>query len=196
MNLRDRVINILKSPRQEWDVIAQETTDTATLYKGYIIPLAAIPVIASFIGMVTIGVPTIVGSIRVSPVRGLANAVVSYVFALIGIYVAALVIDWLAPKFQSEKSVIQALKLVAYSMTPAWIAGVLMLIPFLGILAIIGGLYGIYLFYLGMTPMMKTPSDKVIPYMVVSAVVVILVQIVIGVLVNLVTPAYQVPAVF
>ena len=195
MNLRDRVINILKSPRQEWDVIAKETTDTATLYKNYIIPLAAIPVIAGYIGMVTIGVTFLV-RVRAGVVTGLVNAVVSYVFALIGVYVAALVIDWLAPKFQSEKSVIQALKLVAYSMTPAWIAGVLMLIPALGILAIIGGLYGIYLFYLGMTPMMKTPSDKVIPYMVVSALVVILVQIVIGVLVNLVTPAYRVPAVF
>jgi len=195
MNLRDRVINILKSPRQEWDVIARETTDTATLYKGYIIPLAAIPVIASYIGMVTIGVTFLV-RVRAGVVSGLVNAVVSYVFALVGIYVAALVIDWLAPKFQSEKSIIQALKLVAYSMTPAWIAGVLLLIPALGILAIIGGLYGIYLFYLGMTPMMKTPADKVIPYMVVSALVVILVQIVITVLVNLVTPAYAVPAVF
>ena len=188
MNVRDRIINILKAPRREWDVIAGEQTDAATLYKNYIIPLAAIPPVAQYIGMAAIGISVLGLRVRYPIVSGLVHAIVAYVLALVGVYVAALVIDWLAPKFQSQKSVIQALKLVAYSMTPMWIAGILMLVPVLGMLAIIAGLYGIYIFYLGVTPLMKTPADKVVPYMVVSAVVIIVIQIVIGAVVGLASP--------
>ena len=188
MNVRDRIINILKAPRREWDVIAGEQTDAAALYKNYIIPLAAIPPVAQYIGMAAIGISVVGLRVRYPIVSGLVHAIVAYVLALVGVYVAALVIDWLAPKFQSQKSVIQALKLVAYSMTPMWLAGILMLVPVLGMLAIIAGLYGIYIFYLGVTPLMKTPADKVIPYMVVSAVVIIVIQIVIGAVVGLASP--------
>jgi len=188
MNVRDRIINILKAPRREWDVIAGEQTDAAALYKNYIIPLAAIPAVAQYIGMAAIGISVVGLRVRYPIVSGLVHAIVAYVLALVGVYVAALVIDWLAPKFQSQKSVIQALKLVAYSMTPMWLAGILMLVPVLGMLAIIAGLYGIYIFYLGVTPLMKTPADKVIPYMVVSAVVIIVIQIVIGAVVGLASP--------
>ena len=138
--------------------------------------------------MAAIGISVLGLRVRYPIVSGLVHAIVAYVLALVGVYVAALVIDWLAPKFQSQKSVIQALKLVAYSMTPMWIAGILMLVPVLGMLAIIAGLYGIYIFYLGVTPLMKTPADKVIPYMVVSAVVIIVIQIVIGAVVGLASP--------
>jgi len=42
MGLVDRVKNILLQPNAEWAVINTELTNTATLYKTYIIPLAAI----------------------------------------------------------------------------------------------------------------------------------------------------------
>ena len=48
-------------------------------------------------------------------------------------------------------------------------------------LAVVGGLYAIYLFYLGVGPLMKTPGDKIIPYMVVSAIVVIAVMFLTGI---------------
>ena len=43
MSLQERVTRILKQPQSEWPVIEAEQTDTATLYKSYIAPLAAIP---------------------------------------------------------------------------------------------------------------------------------------------------------
>jgi hypothetical protein len=99
--------------------------------------------------------------------------VVSWVLALVGVYVAALIINKLAPTFESTPNDLQALKLVAYSYTASWVAGIFYVIPALGILAGLAGLYSIYLFYLGLPVMMKTPQAKVIPYMVVSAVVII-----------------------
>ena len=116
-------------------------------------------------------------------------AIVQYVLGLVGIYVAAVVIDKLAPTFQSQSSTIQALKLVAYASTATWVAGVLNIIPALSVLGILAGLYGIYLFYLGVSPLMKTPSEKVIPYMVVSAIVIIVVMVVVGVCATAITGA-------
>ena len=72
----------------------------------------------------------------------------------------------------------QALKMVAFASTPSWIAGVLQLGPLLGALALLAALYGVYLFYLGLPYVMKTPPDKVIPYMVVSAIVIIVISVV------------------
>ena len=178
--LQDRAIKILKEPKSEWNVIDVEATDVAKLYSGYIAPLAAIPAIAGFIGLAMIGVSTFVGTFRVGVTRAFSHAVVSYVLTLVGVYVAALVIDRLAPTFESKPSTIQALKLVAYASTAAWIAGIVLIIPALAPIAIIGGLYSIYLFYLGLPVLMKTPQAKVIPYMVVAAIVVIVVQIVVN----------------
>lgn len=180
--IQARVTKILTDPKNEWPVIAPEPTTPEALYKGYIIPLAAIPVIASFIGMTFIGTNLgILGTYRTPIMTGLISACVSYVLALAAVYVAALVVSKLAPTFQSTPDDRQALKLVAYSETPVWIAGALNIIPFLGALAgLIGGLYAIYLFYLGLPHMMKTPPDKVIPYMVVAALVIIVLMFIVG----------------
>src|SRR5689334_3477378 len=131
-----RATNILKQPNEEWPLIAAEPTDTATVMQGYAAPLAAIPAICRWLGYTVIGL-----------VRGFANAVVSWVFALIGVYIAAVVIEKLAPSFKSSGGTIQALKLVVYASTPVWVAGVLYLIPALSPLIVIAALYAIYLFY-------------------------------------------------
>ena len=179
--LQARVTKILTDPKTEWPVIEAESTTIDKLYRGYIMPLAAIPAVASFIGMSFIGLNTgFLGTIRTPIVRGVVGMVVTYVLTLAMVYVAALVVSKLAPTFQSKSDDFQALKLVAYAQTAGWIAGVLAVIPALGVLAIIGGLYSIYLCYLGLPVMMKTPQDKVIPYMVVSAIVVIVLAIVVG----------------
>jgi uncharacterized membrane protein len=179
MNLQTRVINILSKPAQEWPVIASEAADVASLYKEYIMLLAAIPAICGFLGMTLVGVSVpFMGQIRTPMASGLAGLVVGYVLSLAGIFLAAFIVDKLAPSFQSSGGIVQALKMVAFASTPTWIAGVLQLIPLLGALALVAVLYGVYLFYLGLPSVMKTPRDKVIPYMVVSAIVIIVISVV------------------
>jgi len=176
-----RASNIVMKPADEWPVIAAETADVAGLMRDYAAPLAAIPAICRWIGMSVVGISVpLAGTYRVGIVRGFVGAVISWVFALIAAYIAALVVEKLAPSFKSQGSLVQALKLVVYASTPVWVAGVLNLVPALSPLAIIAGLYAIYLFYLGLPAMMSTPADNVVPYMIVSALVVIIVTIVLG----------------
>jgi hypothetical protein len=174
MNLQARVVNILTRPAAEWPVIAAEPSDVSSLYTNYIVLLAAIPAVCTFLGLTIIGVPFF-GGYGFS--AALVAGIMSYVGTLASVYIAALIIEKLAPNFDSRGDTAQALKLVAYASTPVWVAGVLHLVPLLGVLIILAALYAVYLFYLGLTPVMKTPSDKVLPYMIVSAIVVIVVSV-------------------
>jgi hypothetical protein len=192
MALQDRVVSILTKPKEEWAVIAAEPTDVQKLYRDYIVPLSAILPICNFIGTSIVGISTFVGTYRVPLMTALSSAIVSYVLGLVGVYVSAVIIEKLAPTFQSQSDRMAALKLVAYASTPAWLAGVFNLIPMLAVLGIIAALYSIYLFYLGLPVMMKTPADKVIPYMAVSAVVIIVVYIVAALISGAITGARMV----
>ena len=181
MDLQQRVTNILTKPKPEWAVIATEPTDIPTLYKEYIILLAAIPAICRFVGMTLIGVPTFLfGNMRIGFVSGLVHMIVGYILSLVSVLVAAFVIEKLAPTFQPRGDLVQALKMVAYASTPVWLAGILSVYPPLSVLMLIAALYAIYLFYLGLPAIMQTPQDKVIPYMIVSALVILVVWVVTG----------------
>jgi hypothetical protein len=172
MNIVDRVKNILMSPKTEWPAIAAEPADIGSIMMNYVLPLAAIPAVAQVIGLGLIG--------RATLTYGVATAVVSFVTAIVGVFLAAYVIDMLAPSFGSEKNLERSVQLVAYSMTPGWIAGVLHIFTALGALVLIASLYGLYLLFLGVMPVKKTPQDKQVPYLVVSIVVILVVYIILG----------------
>ncbi len=167
MNLMERVKGILMTPGSTWDTIAGEDTTTAMLYREYILPLAAIGPVASIIGLSLLGmrVPS-AGMYRVPVMTALSQGVATYVFTLLGVYLIALAVDAMAPHFDGEKNPAQALKLTAYATTPSWIAGILNLVPALGIVAMLAALYGTYLLYLGLPKLMKVPQDKAVLFTV------------------------------
>ena len=180
MSLVDRVKRILLSPRTEWLVIDAEPTTPAELYTGYILPLAAIGPIAQIIGYSVFGVSVpFVGTYRTPIGSTIISALVAYVLTLVGTYVLALIIDALAPTFNGQRSQIQALKVAAYSSTASWVAGIFVLIPGLRILTILG-LYSLYLLYLGLPVLMKSPRDKAVTYTVVIVLAAIVLFFLIG----------------
>ena len=180
MNLVERVKRILVSPKTEWEVIDAEQTTPAELYTRYILPLAAIGPIAQLIGYSVFGVTVpFVGTYRVPIGSAITQALVSYLLTLAGTYVLALIIDALAPTFNGQRSQIQALKLAAYSLTASWVAGIFALIPGLRILTLLG-LYSLYLLYLGLPVLMKTPREKAMGYTVVVIIAAIVLSLVIG----------------
>ena len=156
MNLSERVRGILLRPNQEWQTIAGETTTIAELYKSYVIILAAIGPVAAIFGMSLVGF----GGFRVPIASSLASGVVNYILTLVGVYILALIIDALAPTFSGVKNINQGFKVAVYSSTPGWIVGVLFIIPALSPLMILG-LYGLYILYLGVPVLMKSPRGKV-----------------------------------
>jgi|SRR6185503_16170073 len=172
--LQARVVGMLKNPTFEWRTISAEPDDIQSLYVNYIIPLAAIPAIAMFLGLTIVGVPF---QGRIGFFTALSTAIVIYIQTLIAPLVAALVVEQLAPRFSSSGSTIDALKLVAYATTPVWLGSAIYLVVYLSPLMILPVIYAVYLFYLGLPPMMKTHPNNVVPFMLVSFLAIVVVNI-------------------
>jgi hypothetical protein len=178
MDLVQRAKNIVLTPNTEWGVVDTEPATAGGLMTGYAMPLAAIGAIAGFVGGALVGTTLpFVGHYRTPVATALVGAVVTFGMALVGVFVLSIIIDALAPTFGGQKNQTQALKVAVYSYTPAWLAGVLQIVPLLGVLAIFAAFYGMYLLYLGLPRLMKSPQDKALPY----TVIVIVCAIVVGV---------------
>ena len=176
MNLVDRAKNIITTPKTEWPVIAGEEPNTAQIMTGYVLPMAALPAIATFIGSGFIGG----GLMHANIGYGIGMGIVSFVVSVLAVFLTATVVNLFAPSFDSQKDMGRAVQLVAYSFTPSWIGGILNIVPLLGILGSLFGLYGLYLLYLGLPHQMKTPTDKVVVYLIVSIIVLMVFYFVLG----------------
>jgi len=168
VSLVDRAKNICLTPNTEWPVIAAEPAAAGPLVTGYVLPLAAIGAVAGLIGGSIVGTSLpFIGTYRVPLMTGLVLAVFKVCMAVVGVFILSFIIKALAPTFGAEQNSSQALKVAVYSYTPAWIAGVLQIVPLLSIFAIFAAFYGIYLLYLGLPTLMKNPPDKTVGYTVV-----------------------------
>jgi hypothetical protein len=158
-----RIRNIIADPRSEWPLIATEPGDPMRLFVGYVAVLAVIPAIAGFIGTSLVGVPVSAGRLHDPLLPGLVRALMSYLFSFVIVYLTALVIDVMAPLFQTGRNFTNALKLAVYSFTPIWLIGIVLMVPGLRFLSILG-LYAIRLVWTGLPPLMGTPRPKILPY--------------------------------
>jgi hypothetical protein len=174
-----RAINILMHPKAEWEVIAPEHATTQGLILGYAAVLAAVPAIARLISGL---MPHcfFVACYTPNPLFVVIGAVVYYLLALGGVFVIGLIIEALATNFGGEKNQIQAMKVAVYSWTAAWLAGIFVIIPWIGPVLSLVGLYSLYLLYLGLKGVMKSPEDKAVLYTVVVVVLAVVVFIIVG----------------
>jgi len=177
--LLQRAKNMLLQPSAEWQVIAGEFTTVGAIYRGYVLPLAAIPAVCEIVGRALWGItlPTI-GTIHVSPMTALRGGIALYIGQLVVVQALALIIDALAPTFGGTRNHVQAIKVAAYSSTASWVAGVFALVPGGQWLELLG-IYSLYLLYAGLPPLMKAPRDRAAGYAVfsiISAVVLYLVM--------------------
>jgi hypothetical protein len=113
MNLVERVKGILFQPKSESGAIEGEPGSAGYLIPNYVAIVAAIPAVCTFIGTSLIGM----GGYRIG--IGLARAITVYVLSLIGVFVVAYIIDFLAGTFGARKSPDNAMRVSAYSPTAA-----------------------------------------------------------------------------
>ena len=166
INVVDRAKSVCLSPDPTWTTIANEGADAPTLIVNYVLPLAGAAAVAQAIGAAVVGQNFgVLGTYRMPLFTALELAVVSLIFAAVGVVVLSIIIDTLAPTFGATRSREQALKVAVYSATPVWLAGLLQIVPALGALALVGALYALYLLYLGLPRLMKSPPDKTIGYL-------------------------------
>lgn len=185
----ERAKAIILTPKEEWPKIALENQSQGDILKGYVLPLAAIGPVASLIGGQVFGYGAFGFSYKPGLVAALSTAVISYVLSIVGVFVLALIADFLAPKFNGESNRVAAFKLVAYSYTAAWLAGIFGLIPSLGFFGLLG-LYSLYLLYTGATPLMKVPADKAGGYTAVTIIAAIALALIVAPITGLIAGAF------
>jgi hypothetical protein len=184
-----RIQKLILSPTTEWDVIAGEDADMQRIYMNYVGPLIIAAALATAIGMSVIGVSYGFGSYRLPAGAALGQGILQIVLGLAGVYITGLVINALAPQFGGTQDAGQAFKVAAYAPTALWVASLATILPQLAIIALLGGLYSLYLLYVGLPKLMKPAEDKALVYTLAIVGVMIVIYILIGVLAAMMLPA-------
>ena len=167
MNLIERVKNILITPKTDWEVINGETATSQSLLMGYVLPLAIIAAVGSLLKGLLFG-----GIIGMK--YFIITAVIAFIASVVAFFITVIIVDMLAPSFASEKDMGKSAQLVAYSGTPSYVGALLSFIPVIGwLIALAAWAYGVYIMYLGIGPLKKTPEDKKVVYMIVAFLIMI-----------------------
>jgi hypothetical protein len=142
-------------PERTWREIKQEQQTTAALFRGYAGPLALLPVLSMLGRLLLRGQHLTWPSLFDLLTIGLVN----YLLLLGAVLFSGWIVSLMAPYFYSKADLPAAIKVVIYSMTPVWLAGVFQLVPRLGALALLG-FYGAFLLYISLPVLLDTPPDK------------------------------------
>jgi len=179
MSLVERARNILFTPKTEWIVIAGETATVGSLLTSYVVPLAMIPVLVVVVkGILWSGGMFLMRYFIIAAIGSFIKTILAYI-------ITTYVVDLLAVNFGSEKNMNRSAQLVAYSSTGIWVASVLGLVPFLGWLGVIAGAsYSVFLMYLGIGPLKKTPDEQRIVYVVITIVLMLVAMFIIEAIYN------------
>lgn len=163
-------IDLVKSPASVMTAYRDSDPSFNSLMINYVVILAAIPFVA-----------TLIGDLWYYFLFGFAitAAILYYILGIVAVVVAGYVLAWLGPNFGTKTTTIRATRLAAYVFTPYFLASILLIIPFVGDLAYLGLLYGLYILYLGAPIMLGTPKDKVLTYVIVAAIAVFIITAVI-----------------
>ncbi|MBI1361988.1 MAG: DUF1282 domain-containing protein [Alphaproteobacteria bacterium] len=167
-NLIARVKNLLLSPNTEWDVIDQEVIAPRKLLVGYVVPLAALPALATVFGLSVLGVKVAGETVRAPWMWMLASAALFFVMSVVGVLLFAVLLNALAGAFGAKRNYPQALKVSAYSITAAMVAGIATAVPALGIIALIGAAYSLYLLFIGAPKLMKPAPESATNYSIIA----------------------------
>jgi len=142
--------SVLLDPKAFWARASSETESVTDVYINYLIYIAGIAAIGQFLQFVSFGV-----------VSAVMLAIVFWGVSLAALYVVSLAAIWLARKYSGNTTQENALRWVGYSWTPSCIGAALGFLPGIGwLIGLAGGVYGIYISWVGISDMMKVPGDK------------------------------------
>lgn len=152
-------------PGRTWDEIAPEPGETPDILLRYVAPLAAIPAVCGALGALVFGISFADVGLRPSFLSVLLEALAGYGLTFLFVWLSAWWVAVLAPAFGGLRDQEQALKLVAYSGTAAWVAGIAHLYPNLALpVGLLAGLYSGWTLYLGLPKLMRSDPERTLTY--------------------------------
>ncbi len=159
--LIDRVKLVLLKPSECWDTIASETANIPHIARSLVVPLAVISSACQFIGLQLFGFsfPGL-GTWRPPLFSSLAWHIVTVILQVGIVFVGAIVVERITKLFKGDTTRERAYSLLAHSMIPGAVGGILGLIPFMSIFSFIFAILGLFTLYNGSTKMTTVPESK------------------------------------
>jgi hypothetical protein len=159
--LIDRVKLVLLKPSECWDTIASETANIPRIARSLVVPLAVISSACQFIGLQLFGFsfPGL-GTWRPPLFSSLAWHIVTVILQVGIVFVGAIVVERITKLFKGDTTRERAYSLLAHSMIPGAVGGILGLIPFMSIFSFIFAILGLFTLYNGSTKMTTVPESK------------------------------------
>lgn len=175
--LVQRVIQLLLKPAEEWQVIANERPNKKELLIRYVLVLAIVPAVCSFLYYAVFSEYTVI--------YGVVKAISQYLLAITMVYVSSIITDKLSPSFEAEHNPERSFQLVTYAMTPVWVSSILWLVPGISVVSsIIGFAYMLYILMKGI-PVMKQPlEEKVKGFTILLSIIMFILFLLIGAIIS------------
>lgn len=162
--IMSHVWGLLRHPETEWKIIRKEKCTIGKCYFSHVLLLAAIPPLAGYIGTTQVGWQVAAREVhRLTPESALWIAVLSYLTILVAVFSVGLLIHWMGKTYGAKRSLPQCIALAAYTATPLFLAGIMLLYPVLWLNLLIGLpvlAYTVYLLYTGVPIVMGIPPER------------------------------------
>jgi hypothetical protein len=150
-----RAYGLMREPKKEWEQIRAEETTVANILIGYVAPLAALPIVCDLIGQ-----SMFAHALQLDFGQSLIRAMITWLISIGIVFFLGIVVNVAAESFEAEKNNLAAQKIAAYSYTPAFLSGVLLLWPPLGWLPLVALAWGVFIMFRGLPVLMRAPQES------------------------------------
>lgn len=152
------------NPGKAWEVVHREERPMKFVRGSFFLPLIILVSVSAFLGSMFFINTTL------KPMYSVLAAVNTFLFLYLGVYGSAFVVKEIMKAMDLGHDFLVAFKLVAYSMAPIFlsltVSRLFESLLFINVL----GLYGLYIFWVGMEVMVNPPDHKKLPMIIASVV--------------------------
>lgn len=162
--LYHRTKYFIMNPVKAWEVVHREERPMKFVRGSFFLPLIILVSISAFLGSMFFINTTL------KPMYSVLTAVNTFLFLYLGVYGSAFAVREITKAMDLGHDFLVAFKLVAYSMAPIFlsltVSRLFESLLFINVL----GLYGLYIFWVGMEVMVNPPDHKKLPMIIASVV--------------------------
>jgi len=160
----NHVWGLFSHPEDEWKNILKEDCTVGKCYFSHVLLLAAIPPLAGYIGTTQVGWQVMTREVhKLTPGSALWIAILSYLTILVAVFTIGKLIHWMGKTYGAKQTLPQCIALAAYTATPLFLIGIMLLYPILWLNLLIGLpalAYTVYLLYTGVPIIMGIPKER------------------------------------
>jgi len=163
MNALSNGLLVAFNPTRGWKAVSEDSSGLVTVLLLHTLPLALIPAVCWYVGVTQQGWNVAGETVRLTAESALPMCALFYLAMIAGVVFLGFMVQWMAGSYGTQASLAQGVKLITYTATPFFLAGVLGLIPVLWVDITLGTLiacYCVFLLYKGTGPVMHVPPER------------------------------------